>query len=421
MAREHLTDRRIKQLLTEAKASPPQDRREVWHDDPIGLGLRIAAPLADAHTGAPLAPRATWQVMYRNSDRRLRRFKLGTYPALPLADARERALAALRTVELGGDPATDKTASRARPTFEHLAHEYLERHAKRHKKSWRKDADAIERELLPAFGNRIAADIEPHEIATLLAKIRDRGAAIWANRVLEIVRRIYSWGCEPGQAIVAKNPAGGLKKPAKENRADRWLKAEEIAALWPVLADHGAAGDILALILVTGQRPGEARRMRGADIDLADGWWTVPAEDSKNGKAHAVALNAVAVDILRPLVQKAGNGWLFPQKGGAGAIAATFATLPMREILQVTGLVPFTPHALRATAATHMGSEPLSLPQTIIAKVLNHADMGITARYVRHSYDREKRRAADAWGNRLGEIVGKATLGNVIAIRGGAA
>jgi integrase len=37
--------------------------------------------------------------------------------------------------------------------------------------------------------------------------------------------------------------------------------------------------------LLTGQRGGEIVNMRWADLDLDAGWWTIPAEISKNGQA----------------------------------------------------------------------------------------------------------------------------------------
>ena len=76
-----------------------------------------------------------WVVMYRHGNVK-RRLTLGTYPALSLADAREQAGRALRAVQYdGADPATNKKADRAAETFEELAQEYLERHAKREKQA----------------------------------------------------------------------------------------------------------------------------------------------------------------------------------------------------------------------------------------------------------------------------------------------
>jgi hypothetical protein len=48
----------------------------------------------------------------------------------------------------------------------------------------------------------------------------------------------------------------------------------------------------------------------------------------------------------------------------------------------------------------------MGIPRLVIARILNRVETGVTAVYDRHSYDREKREALDAWGRRLAEIVG---------------
>jgi hypothetical protein len=41
----------------------------------------------------------------------------------------------------------------------------------------------------------------------------------------------------------------------------------------------------------------------------------------------------------------------------------------------------------------------------VVAKLLNHAERGVTAVYDRYGYDREKREAVEVWAARLEEIV----------------
>jgi len=48
----------------------------------------------------------------------------------------------------------------------------------------------------------------------------------------------------------------------------------------------------------------------------------------------------------------------------------------------------------------------IGISRLVVSKILNHAEPGVTAVYDRHSYDREKRAALDAWGARLEEIIG---------------
>jgi integrase len=75
----------------------------------------------------------------------------------------------------------------------------------------------------------------------------------------------------------------------------------------------------------------------------------------------------------------------------------------IRRIIPDLGTEDFTSHDLRRTAATHMAA--MGVPRLVIAKILNHADQAVTAIYDRHSYDKEKREALDAWGEKLEGLV----------------
>ena len=47
----------------------------------------------------------------------------------------------------------------------------------------------------------------------------------------------------------------------------------------------------------------------------------------------------------------------------------------------------------------------MEVPRLTVQKILNHVERGVTAVYDRHSYDKEKREALEAWGRRLQMIV----------------
>lgn len=75
----------------------------------------------------------------------------------------------------------------------------------------------------------------------------------------------------------------------------------------------------------------------------------------------------------------------------------------------------FTPHNLRRTAASQITS--IGIPRLTVRKILNHAEVGVTAVYDRHSYDREKREALDAWSRKLISIVDDKNTSNVVHLR----
>jgi Arm domain-containing DNA-binding protein len=67
-------------------------------------------------------------VRYRVNGR-LRRFTIGPFPRVSLADARQTAGDVLREAQGGKDLAAEKIEARRAETFAELADEYIERHA----------------------------------------------------------------------------------------------------------------------------------------------------------------------------------------------------------------------------------------------------------------------------------------------------
>jgi hypothetical protein len=142
--------------------APQKNRVDYWDESLAGFGVRVTPD-----------GRKTFCVMYRHAGRK-RRHTLGTHPPLSLADARDLARAALRDVALGSDPAAAKAVGRNPQTFDYLATEYLERHAKPKKKSWREDVRIIRHDLLPAFGSLSAREITRRDVRAFLDRLTER-------------------------------------------------------------------------------------------------------------------------------------------------------------------------------------------------------------------------------------------------------
>ncbi|NNE82461.1 MAG: tyrosine-type recombinase/integrase [Alphaproteobacteria bacterium] len=399
MAQQKHTFRTTRSL--EAIKPPAEGRVEHWDKDVKGLGLRVSS-----------SGRKTWVLMYRvRGHKRLRRATLGTYPTLSLADARDQARDDLSAAAKGRDPAELRSEERQAETFSELAEDYMERYAKKYKRSWFKDRQHLDRDLLPRFRHRKAASIKRREVIALLEEIADRGAPVGANRTLEIIRRIYNWGIE--QEIVVINPCQRIKKVGIERPRERVLSNEEIRSVWNAFdGETPRMRDLFRLRLLTAQRPGEVSRLRWEDIDLASGWWTIPPEFSKNGLTHRVPLSKPAIEVL---LQTEGHekksGWVFPSPTGEGPLRSVWRA--MDNIRKRSG-VEFVPHDLRRTAASRMTGD-LGIARLTVSKVLNHVETGVTATYDRHSYDKEKRAALEAWAQRLEIIIADAD--NVVRLR----
>lgn len=392
MDRKVFSDPYIKAL----KVTQEEGRKEFFDLAFPQFGLRVS------WTG-----RKVWFLYYRmGGDRQRKRHDIGTFPTMGLSDARAAANLLKGEIDKGNDPAEEKRAIDDAPTFEQLAAEYIERHAKINKRTWKKDQDAIKKDLLPAWKRKKAQDIKKRDVIAVLDTVAAR-APIQANRTLALIRVIFNWALS--RDLVEHNPCLQVRAPSPENERDRVLNEAELRAVWKAFETLGKPmGQAFKLQLLTAQRSGEIATMAWADVEMASSWWTIPAEKSKNGLAHRVPLSAMARAVLEEM-RDADPVWVFPSPARKGRhivkpydAARRVATLT-KPSEEEPG-VEFVLHDLRRTAASYMTSMGFDRLK-YVAKILNHVETGVTRVYDRHSYDAEKREALDAWAERLKVIL----------------
>ncbi len=345
--------------------------------------------------------RKSFCVLYRRG-RRLRRLTIGRHSVLSLKQAREIAREALVEVAKGGDPAARKIEDRKAPTFAELASEYLERYAKPNKRSWCEDQRIIQNKLNPVLGRIPAKDITRADVRRLLDDIVRRPAPVEANRTHALLRKLYNWAIS--QDLVEHTPCFGLPRPAKERPRHHVLSEDDLRRFWEGLEAEGrSTSAIFKLRLLTAQRGGEVHSMEWTHVDLESAWWTIPSEHSKNALPHRVPLSPPAIALLKEVHGLSSfSKWIFPNQKGDFHINTLQRAV--ERIRRRTG-VDFRGHDLRRTAASFMTS--MGISRIVVARILNHAERGVTAVYDRHSYDPEKRQALEAWAQRLEELVQK--------------
>jgi integrase len=417
---------------------PATGQVDHWDTAVQGFGLRVSSN-----------GRKAWCVRYRvEGERLLRRLTLKPpFPTLSLADAREQARKALRQAADGIDPATKKQERRAEGSFGELATEYLERHAKPGKRSWKEDQRIIESELLSKDGadwrHVKVRDIKRPMIRRVFEAITDRGAPVMANRVLALISKMLNFALS--RDWIEANPAALITKNRETSRG-RVLNDDELRELWAGLGEtarfdpfgrgvarlNATLNDAFKMRIYTGQRGGEVFRMRWQDVDLDAAWWDIPGEFTKNGEFHRVPLIPAAVDLLkaRAAIARPGAVWVFEHVtrskipgrefgnvAARGKKAASFLSRGDAHLVnkrargrQRPPVLPglsfeFQGHDLRRTVATNMTKA--GVHRDDVSKVMNHVDRGprATKVYDRYEYDREKRAALETWASRLDEIL----------------
>lgn len=378
-------------------------REDIWETGRNGFGVRLSA-----------SGTVSWQYMYR-FDGLPRRMTLGKFPMMGLADAHEAHARAEKQKSLGFDPAAEKVSNnvenRKMPTVEGLITQYLDAATK---KSIREDKGYFNKNIIPNIGRRKADKVKRRDINAILDEIVTRGAPIAANRTLAALRKMYNWAIS--RDILEFNPCTAISPPGKEQSRDRVLSNDELKCFMQNLPK----ADMLPVVklamqfqLITLQRKGEVVGMEWAEVDLNAKIWTIPNDKAKNGKSHRVPLSEMAINILAKAQKLKGKGdWVFPSRLIGRQLTADAVSKALRKNREHLGVSGLTPHDLRRTGASHLAS--MGIPRLHISKILNHVESGVTAVYDRYSYDNEKERALDVWGQKLNQIVNEEQGSSVV-------
>jgi integrase len=390
---------------------PVAGQIDYWDESLPSFGMRVSK-----------GGTRTWVVMYRYNATK-RRMKIGNYKTKSLADARDEVI---RKADKGADPASERKVQRARmDTVEDLALLYLERHAKKKKRSWKTDERILNREVLPRIGPKRVVDVTRQDIRDVLKPIIDRDALIRANHTLEVVRKMFNWAIAEMDLVIT-NPAAKIVKPGEVKSRGRFLSPDELRLFWRALTEErlGLEGEAaFKILLFTAQREMEVLRMRWEDIDEQDFLWTIPADHAKNELEHVVPLTPSVLVQLGQLRNKrdreagleAGQphprrtGYVFSSPKTPGEhVRRVFIEKRIIKVREATGIADITVHDLRRTATTYFGK--VKVPQHIKKKILNHTKRkksDVTEIYDRFEYIAEKRDALIKWEKFVAATVGE--------------
>jgi integrase len=386
------TTKITKRIVDGAKADPARDTF-IWDGDIPGFGLKITRGGAKVYL-----------LQYRMGGRGTptRRYTIGRHgaPWTP-EEARNEAVRLLGLVRDRVDPMARKRASATAPTITTVADviaEFLDRHASKNR-SVKEIRRSLQRDVVPAWGDRPIAEITRRDIIALLDGIADR-APIQANRVFSMLRKLFNWCVD--RDILQVSPCVRVKPPGRETDRDRVLSDDELKRIWCAADLMGwPFGPAVKLLILTAQRRDEVAMVRWSEINLDGALWTIPAEKSKNGQAHEVPLSAAALDILSALPRM---GELVLTTTGTTPISGfSKAKVRLDKLSEVTD---WRLHDLRRTATTGMAK--MGIAPHVVDRILNHTAgtiQGVAAVYNRHAYLDERRTALEAWARRVDALV----------------
>lgn len=351
----------------------------------------------------------SWVLRYQFHGK-ARRLTIGQYPALSLAEARNKATETRNDIQRNIDPAQKKeeeTHARINtPTFIDIINELWAKELSK-KKSGKETRRLLEHDIVPKWGKREVHSVKRRDIVLLLDEIEKR-APITRNRVQGALSRLFNFAAERG--VIDDSPCTRIKK-VQEQARKRILTEKEIVTLWHALDLDNKAVDAykltklaLKILLLTGQRPGEVTGMMWSEIDGK--WWNIPAERMKSKEPHRVPLTPTAIEHIELARQLSGQSpyvFLSPKKNAA-ILRSTMARTLSRNWEEIgIGEECYTPHDIRRTVRSKMAA--IGVSDVIAERVMAHKLQGIMAVYNQHNYDVEKKLALEQWEQKLLQII----------------
>ena len=400
-------------------------RRGKLSDEHVRRAKPQAKPytLSDGH-GLHLIVRPTgakvWFLSYRLRGKQAK-LKLGTYPHVTLAAAREIATTHLGDVAKGDNPARNGAtpgswprtpAPPSPPCWSCIVASISGRRRSRSDQPTRSSGPCagISRPNGATSRSRTSAARHPHGHRQGQGASASHGAerlrlpARHAELVLE-------------EEIINVHPMIGLKAPAKASERDRILSDDELRLVWNAEIEHPtgpAYRDILRLLILTGARRSEIGELPWQEVNPDAQQLEIVRDRMKGGAAHTVPLSDSAMSILtsQPSADHR-DGQVF---------VSDIHWARMKKALdkQLPDTVKhWVLHDLRRTAAS--GLQKLGIMPEVIEQCLGHRVGGerggsIRRVYQRYNYAKEKRAALNVWADHI-ELVLKGRASSVVALR----
>jgi integrase len=302
--------------------------------------------------------------------------------------------------------------------------------------SWEAVERIFDRFVSPRLGRKIASEVTARDIAELsddivAGRLGKRSVAN-ARHMRRALSGLFRWAAQPSRGYVTASPCINLEPLDKEPPRTRKLTADEIRTLWHGLDRPDMHWDrrtclAIKLALVTMLRSVELLHAhRDELIDLAGKFPRIDVAMKRVKRRRVIhqPLSGLAVELINKALGN--HAFVFMGRFGdaplsrsamANALRGTWRIKDGKKVVKslgicdMLGLKPFTPHDLRRTAASLMGS--LGIARSTIAACLDHAardDQGGAVPRVTEVYDhdprlKEKRAALDALAAELRRIV----------------
>jgi integrase len=319
-----------------------------------------------------------------------REMGLGRWPDVSIAEARDRAAAARKSLRDGSDPITDRR--KAKRTIRKLTlREAIDGCFEAKKAELKRDGDAgrwmspLNVHIIPKLGAVPIEDVDQHQLLDVLRPIwhdKSDSARKALNRLNMTLKHAAALGLNVDlQAPMKARALLGKQRHTAEHIPS--LPYADAPAFYALLArSEGIAALALRFLILTVARTSE---VRCATFDEFEGGiWNLPAARTKTGRDRRIPLTREAVAVVAKARSQSNGAYLFPSVGGKPLSDAGMAAIMKRQSLTAR------PHGFRATFRTWV-EEKTDTPFEVKEGALGHVvDSDVVRAYQRS--DRFERR-----------------------------
>lgn len=351
-----------------------------------GAGLYLSV----SPTGAK-----SWTLLYHHKGKR-RELGLGRFPAVSLAQARERRQEAASLRAQGIDPKQhwQTSADVDVQSFGTVALDLIEAREAgwkndKHKAQWRSTLKTYAKPIWDKPVDEVCVD----DLLRILRPIwmtKSETAGRVRGRIEAVLDAAKVRGLRTGE-----NPAawrGNLalllankrKGPKRHHPA---MPYEEVPTFMARLRDRpGDTAKALRLLILTSTRTSEVLGATWSEFDLDSALWTIPAARMKAGRQHRVPLSAPAIELLQTV--EASDGLVFRGE----SLTKPMSNMAMAMLLRRMKLSDVTVHGFRSSFRDWVG-ETTKYPREIAEQALAHQVGSEVERAYRRGDALEQRRA----------------------------
>lgn len=363
---------------------------------------------------------------------RINNMKIGDYPAMSLADAREKATEYNKLIKEGFDPRKKRQEqikeNASEPSLDEIYQYWYKHKATKAKKAHKEHKRSYEIHIQKQLGAGLFSDMKRRQFVTRLMEVKEKAPEI-ASRLLSDIREAIDYAIDHGLTEAQDNPIatlstttlGIVRKPKQ-----RYLNGTEINLIYKAINRDGGGTKnktIFELMLFYGCRGAELRCSKKEWLDFDTMTWSVPPEYHKTGHITGKPLVRPILPQMRHLWERMiedskHSEWLCynmknkAEKSTAQMSRSALLDVPILirewamanvpELIEKPELLPhFTNHDLRRTSRTAWG---IYGEWVICEKMLGHKIAGHADTYDVATYAEKMRPIYDTWWQILKRI-----------------